>query len=110
MMKTPFVSLLLVRHRLRGFLGTALLVLLAFGVYWAHLMGDHSTRLQDAESQARQHAVQMSAHTALQVSTLVSGLEYLAHSLATKYAVDPENSFPLAVRTALQTFAAGSIL
>lgn len=109
-MKTRSGSVLLDRQRLLGVVGGMVLLLLACAVYWAHLLGDQSDRLQSTENQTRLRAVQMSATLASQVSTLVSGLEYLAHSLATTYEADPENAFPLAVRTALQTFPGGSIV
>ena len=87
-----------------------MVVLLLLVAYWVHLLGDQAAQLQHTESQTRLRAVQTSATMATQTSTLVAGLEYLAHSLASKYAADPENYFPLAVRTALQTFPQGSIL
>ena len=109
-MKPPSGSVLLTRPRLLGLLGGVALVLLVCAIYWAHLLGDQSTRLRTTENQTRLRAVQMSATLASQVGTLVAGLEYLAHSLATTYEVDPERAFPLAVRTALQTFPGGSIV
>ncbi|MBA4114515.1 MAG: hypothetical protein C0492_14395 [Verminephrobacter sp.] len=109
-MKPPSGSVLLTRPRLLGLLGGVALVLLVCAIYWAHLLGDQSTRLRTTENQTRLRAVQMSATLVSQVGTLVAGLEYLAHSLATTYEVDPERAFPLAVRTALQTFPGGSIV
>lgn len=98
------------RRRLAGTLGALVLVLVLSVVYWAHLLGEQSAQLRHTEDQTRLRAVQMSAALATQTHTLVAGLEYLAHSLASKYAADPVNYFPLSVRTALQTFPQGSIL
>jgi len=109
-MKLPLVTLLLARRHLTGFLGGMALVLLACAIYWSQLLTDQSDRLQDAETRSRQRAVQISAHMASQVGTLVSSLEYLARSLAATYAEDAGNAFPLAARTAQQTFAGGAIL
>ncbi len=109
-MKTPSGPVLLARQRLPGVLVGVVLVLLACAIYWAHLLGGQSDRLRLTEDQTRLRAVQMSATLASQVGTLVAGLEYLAHSLATTYEVDPGHAFPLAVRAALQTFPAGSIV
>ncbi len=109
-MKSLFASPLPPRQGRAGYLAGVLLVVLACGLYWAHLLHQQSVQLQDAQAQARQRAVQISGHMATHVGTLVSGLEYLARSLATTYEEDPGRAFPLAVRTALQTFASGSIL
>lgn len=109
MIQTSPALPLLARQRLTGLVVGVLLVALLATVYWVHLLGEQAARLQEAETQARQRAVQISTHIASQVGTLVSGLEYLAQSLASTYAQDPLDAFPLAVRTALQTFAGGSI-
>lgn len=87
-----------------------LLALLLCAVYWAHLISDQAVQLKYAESQTQLRATQMSATLTTQVSTLMAGLEYLAHSLATTYAADPKRYFPLAVSTALKTFPRGSIV
>lgn len=87
-----------------------LMVLLLCVIYWIQLLGDQSNQLKFAENQTRLRATQMAASMATQVSTLASGLEYLSHSLATKYAVDHEHYFPHAVHTALNTFPSGSIV
>lgn len=87
-----------------------LLVLVASGVYWAHLLSDQSEQLAYTETQARLRAKQLSATVASQMDTLASGLEYLARSLATQYAAEPVQRFPLAVTTALDSFAHGSVL
>ncbi len=79
-----------------------LLALLLCAVYWAHLISDQAVQLKYAESQTQLRATQMSATLTTQVSTLMAGLEYLAHSLATTYAADPKRYFPLAVSTALK--------
>ena len=109
-MKPPSGSELRIRPRLLGLLGGVAIVLLVCGIYWAQLLGDQTARLRTTENETRLRAVQMSATLASQVGTLVAGLEYLARSLATTYEADPEKAFPLAVRTALQTFPGGSIV
>lgn len=112
MSSISFPWLSVVRQRLAGWWGGAAwgLVLLVCAFYWVHLLGDHADRLTDAESQARQRAVQLSAHMTTQVSTLVAGLEYLAKNLAATYDDDPGGAFLLAERTARKTFPAGSII
>ena len=109
-MKTPSGWVLLAHQRLTVIGVGAALVLLVCAMYWAHLLGDQSARLSAAENQTRLRAVQMSTSLASQVHTLVAGLEYLTHSLATTYEADPEHAFPLAVRTALHTYPVGSIV
>lgn len=110
MMRKPSGLTHLSRRRLAGTLGALAVVVLLLVLYWAHLLGEQSAQLRHTEDQTRLRAVQMSAAMATQTHTLVAGLEYLAHSLANKYAADPANYFPLSVRTALQTFPQGSIL
>lgn len=109
-MKKPIALTHLSRRRLAGALGALAVVVVLSVVYWVHLLGDQAAQLRHTEAQTRLRAVQMSATLATQTHTLVAGLEYLAHSLANKYAVDPVHYFPLSVRTALQTFPQGSIL
>jgi len=108
-MKPPNAAPFSLRRLARVFAVVAL-VLLISAAYWAHLLNDQATQLRHSEEQARLRAVQMSAAMATQTSTLVAGLEYLVHSLASIYAADPKNYFPLAVQTALQTFPEGSVL
>lgn len=86
-----------------------LLVALFGGFYWWQLLAQQRDQLAFAENQARLRTTQMSTTMASHVGTLVAGLEYLAHSLAMKYEVEPDHYFPFAVRTALATYPTGSI-
>jgi len=89
--------------------GALLLVALCGGSYWWQLLAQQRDQLAFAENQAQLRTAQMSTTKASHVGTLVAGLEYLAHSLAMKYEVEPDHFFPFAVRTALATFPNGSI-
>jgi diguanylate cyclase (GGDEF)-like protein/PAS domain S-box-containing protein len=86
-----------------------LLVALFGGFYWWQLLAQQRDQLAFAENQARLRTTQISTTMASHVGTLVAGLEYLAHSLAMKYAVEPPQFFPIGVRTALATYPTGSI-
>lgn len=57
----------------------------------------------------RFRATRLADALSVQVSTLFSGLEYVASSLSTKYLLDSDTFFPLAVQTALRTFPKESI-
>ena len=89
--------------------GCALLaVVLVCLFYWWMLLEAQRTRLEQAEGQLRLRAAQASETLALQVETLMTGMEYQAHSLAANFLAGQGRAFQLAVDTALATFPAGS--
>jgi diguanylate cyclase (GGDEF)-like protein/PAS domain S-box-containing protein len=99
------------RHRafLRPFIAITLALLLC-ALYWAQLLRYQASELEDNKYQTRLRAVQMSAAMVTQVSSLIASLEYLAHTLATKFVTDRAPDFPRSVETALKTFPRDSIL
>ncbi|QLF93833.1 diguanylate cyclase [Pseudomonas sp. ABC1] len=86
-----------------------LLVLLACLLYWGFLLHSFRVQLNYAEEQTRLRAAQMSDALTSQVSTLMSGLEYLVRSLGTKYQTGEMGYFRLSVSNALDIFPKGSI-
>lgn len=99
------------RHRafLRPFIAITLALLLC-ALYWAQLLRYQASELEDNKYQTRLRAVQMSAAMVTQVSSSIASLEYLAHTLATKFVTDRAPDFPRSVETALKTFPRDSIL
>ncbi len=86
-----------------------LAVVAACALYWVQLIDAQRAQLAYAEDQTRLRASQMSNALALQVGTLVSGLEYLAHSLAIKLDANDDRSFLLALHAAQEAFPRGSL-
>lgn len=86
-----------------------LVALAVCAAYWQHLLGAQQEQRHYAEEQVRLRATRLADALSVQVSTLFSGLEYVASSLSTKYLLDPDAFFPLAVQTALRTFPKESI-
>lgn len=77
--------------------------------YWCSLVITHKAQLEYAEQQTRLRAQQMSKAFAQQIGSLVSGFEYLAHSLAIKLASNDPKAFALALRAAQEAFPADSL-
>ncbi|BEU97028.1 PAS domain-containing protein [Acidovorax sp. DW039] len=88
---------------------TLSLVIMACAGYWWHLLGEHREQITFAEEQTRLRASQVSQTLAAQVGSQMSGLEYLARSLAVLYDDNPERTFTLATANALATFPPESI-
>ncbi|MCZ8093677.1 MAG: sensor domain-containing diguanylate cyclase, partial [Acidovorax sp.] len=90
--------------------GTLVLLLLACAAYWWQLLGQQRDQLAFAQAQTELRASQVSRTLAVQVGTLMGGLEYLARNLAILYESDPQHAFQLAAGNALATFPPGSLL
>ncbi|PIF26460.1 PAS domain S-box-containing protein/diguanylate cyclase (GGDEF)-like protein [Acidovorax sp. 56] len=90
--------------------GALVLLLLACAAYWWQLLGQQRDQLAFAQAQTELRASQVSRTLAVQVGTLMGGLEYLARNLAVLYESDPQHAFQLAAGNALATFPPGSLL
>ncbi|WP_168734379.1 diguanylate cyclase [Pseudothauera nasutitermitis] len=100
---------MLLRHVTPRSLAALLAMALACLLYWLLLLDSQRGQLAQTEAQARLRATQMSATLAIQVETLVTGLEHLLRSLSTGYMNSSKRDFEHAVRSALTIFPPGSI-
>src|SRR5690606_8854039 len=73
------------------------------GAYWWVLLDNQRSQLAYAESQLKLRAEQTSEALATQIQVVISGLDYLAKSLATRYLENPDD-FSRAVNSAVTTF------
>jgi len=83
---------------------------LACTVYWALLLETHRTWIQDTEQQVELRSQQMASALAVQVSTLVSGLDFVSRNLAAEYLRGDTDAFLHSTRVAIETFPEGSIV
>ncbi|MCB5362363.1 diguanylate cyclase [Pusillimonas sp. CC-YST705] len=90
-------------------LGLAL-ALAACALYWGQLLSSQRSQLQYAEEQISYRATRLAETLALQVDTLLSGLEYLANSLAVAYVTEGGLYFPIMLQTAMRTFPEESLV
>lgn len=78
-------------------------LVLVLGAYWWVLLDNQRSQLAYAESQLKLRAEQTSEALATQIQVVMSGLDYLGKSLATRYLENPDD-FSRAVSSAVTTF------
>ncbi|CEA05125.1 sensory box/GGDEF domain/EAL domain-containing protein [Pseudomonas saudimassiliensis] len=78
-------------------------LVLVLGAYWWVLLDNQRSQLAYAESQLTLRAEQTSEALATQIQIVMSGLDYLGKSLATRYLENPAD-FSRAVDSAVTTF------
>lgn len=84
-------------------------LLLILGAYWWLLLDNQRSQLAYAESQLQLRAEQTSDALATQIQVVMSGLDYLGKSLATRY-LENSKHFDRAVSSAVTTFEEDTIV
>ncbi len=83
---------------------------LACAVYWVLLLETHRNWVADSEHQVELRSQQMASALALQVSTLMAGLDVVSRNLAAEYLRGDTQAFLHSTQVAIETFPEGSIV
>ncbi len=94
----------------RAVLVGILCVLSALGVYWAVQCDSVRAQHADVEQQAWLRAEQVARAVAVQVQTLVSGLDYSLRTMQTEWQERHTQDFSHMVHSTLQTYPQGAVL
>lgn len=85
-------------------------LLLALGAYWTHLRFSHESQLEQAAEEMHLRASQTAHALALQISTLIDQVNYLASHLGDNWLRNDKAEFRRAIQFAQQALPAGAPL
>jgi diguanylate cyclase (GGDEF)-like protein/PAS domain S-box-containing protein len=97
-------------HVFRAVLVGIFFVLLALGVYWSVQLDSARAQREATEQQAWLRAEQVARAVAVQVQTLLSGLDYSLRSMQIEWQEGHSQDFAHLVHSTLQTYPRGAVL
>lgn len=97
-------------YAFRAVLGAIVLVLLALALYWSVLLDSAREQRAAVERQAWLRVEQVARAVAVQVQTLIAGLDYSLRSMQTEWQEQHGADFAHMVHSVLQTYPRGAVL
>lgn len=86
------------------------LILLVLAGYWTHLQYSHETQLQQARTEMQLRAAQTAHAMALQTSTLIDQVDYIAQSMGEHWLKDGKSDFRSAISVAQEMLPDGALI